>query len=152
MTTYTTISNNAVDQDSPVTQTLMTALRDNPIAITEGASGAPRIADDALGSTVTAAGVTWVLARSGGAGAGAVGSYAFLLHLSATDTSPNGTQGSNLYYSGVTMRNSEAGSASSSGYSSAVTGTWRCMGYSNYFVTGSEDDPNYGTTLWLRIA
>lgn len=42
MTAYSTIANSQIDQDSPVTQTLMTALRDNPIAITEGASGAPR--------------------------------------------------------------------------------------------------------------
>lgn len=43
MTTYTTIPNSDVDQDSPVTQPLMTALRDNPIAIVEGATGAPRM-------------------------------------------------------------------------------------------------------------
>lgn len=43
MTTYTAITNGQIDQDSPITQALMTALRDNPIALTEGASGAPRI-------------------------------------------------------------------------------------------------------------
>lgn len=36
MTTYTTIPNTDIDQDSPITQPLMTALRDNPIAIAEG--------------------------------------------------------------------------------------------------------------------
>lgn len=53
MTTYTTIANSAIDQDSPVTQTLMQALRDNPIAITEGASGAPRIVGEALNLYIT---------------------------------------------------------------------------------------------------
>lgn len=48
MTTYTTIPDADIDQDSPVTQPLMTALRDNPIAIAEGAAGAPRIATAAL--------------------------------------------------------------------------------------------------------
>ena len=48
MTTYTAIANSAIDQDSPVTQPLMTALRDNPIAITEGASGAPRVQPEAV--------------------------------------------------------------------------------------------------------
>ena len=48
MTTYTTIANSEIDQDSPVTQTLMTALRDNPIAITEGAAGAPKVSNAAL--------------------------------------------------------------------------------------------------------
>lgn len=50
MTTYTAIPNGDVDQDSPVTQTLVTLLRDNPIAITEGASGAPRVKPVALES------------------------------------------------------------------------------------------------------
>jgi hypothetical protein len=41
MTTYLTIADTAIDQDSPVTETLLTSLRDNPIAIGEGSSGAP---------------------------------------------------------------------------------------------------------------
>ena len=41
MTTYTPIANSDIDQDSPVTSGLMAALRDNPLAIGEGASGAP---------------------------------------------------------------------------------------------------------------
>ena len=44
MTTYTTIADASIDQDSPVTEALMEALGDNPIALAEGASGAPRIA------------------------------------------------------------------------------------------------------------
>lgn len=44
MTTYTVISDAQIDQDSPITQPLMTALRDNPIAIAEGADGAPTVA------------------------------------------------------------------------------------------------------------
>jgi hypothetical protein len=43
MTTYTEILNGEIDQDSPVTQPLMTALRDNPLAIAEGTSGAPKV-------------------------------------------------------------------------------------------------------------
>ena len=48
MTTYTTIPNADVDTDSPITTSLVTALRDNPTAITEGASGAPTIARGAI--------------------------------------------------------------------------------------------------------
>ncbi|MDA0780681.1 MAG: hypothetical protein PQ612_06065 [Rickettsiales bacterium] len=48
MTTYTTINNTDIDVDSPVTTSLMNKLRDNPIAITEGASGAPKIQAAAL--------------------------------------------------------------------------------------------------------
>lgn len=48
MTTYTAIPNGDVDAESPITTTLMTLLRDNPIAITEGASGAPTISAGAF--------------------------------------------------------------------------------------------------------
>ena len=48
MTTYTTITNAEIDQDSPITQPLLTALRDNPVAITEGAAGAPKVQAAAL--------------------------------------------------------------------------------------------------------
>lgn len=49
MTTYTPIVDGQLDQDSPITQPLMEALRDNPIAIAEGAAGAPRVQGIALG-------------------------------------------------------------------------------------------------------
>ena len=49
MTTYVAIPNGDIDQDSPVTQPLMTALRDNPIAIAEGDDPAPRILGEAAG-------------------------------------------------------------------------------------------------------
>jgi len=48
MTTYTAITAGEIDVDSPITTGLMTKIRDNPIAITEGASGAPRIQSGAL--------------------------------------------------------------------------------------------------------
>jgi len=48
MTTYVAIPNGDIDQDSPLTQPLITALRDNPLAVIEGASGAPRIVGMAL--------------------------------------------------------------------------------------------------------
>lgn len=57
MTTYVPIPDGDIDQDSPVTQPLMTAMRDNPIAITEGSSGAPRIQAAALGDSVSSGGV-----------------------------------------------------------------------------------------------
>lgn len=43
MTSYTDILNSEIDTDSPVTQPLWTKTRDNPIAISEGASGSPVI-------------------------------------------------------------------------------------------------------------
>jgi len=48
VTTYTTITNGEVDQDSPVTQPLMEALRDNPLAIAEGDTTAPKVQAGAI--------------------------------------------------------------------------------------------------------
>lgn len=67
MTSYISIANSEVDPDSPITADLMTKLRDNPIAISEGSSGAPKVSKLALGglllgsinsSTTTWAGIT----------------------------------------------------------------------------------------------
>lgn len=62
MTDYNAIANADIDQDSPITDTLLQSLRDNPIAMMEGASGAPRLYGDAVATndelpvlTVTAA-------------------------------------------------------------------------------------------------
>lgn len=41
MTTYQAITNGQIDQNSPLTQDLMTLIRDNPIAMLEGATDAP---------------------------------------------------------------------------------------------------------------
>lgn len=43
MTAYTAIADSEIDVDSPITESLMTRLRNNPIAITEGSAGAPLI-------------------------------------------------------------------------------------------------------------
>jgi len=54
MTAYVPIPNGDIDQDSPVTQPLMTALRDNLLATAEGSPGAPKIAKNvSLGSGAT---------------------------------------------------------------------------------------------------
>lgn len=43
MTTYNQILDSEIDPESPVTASLMTKIRNNPIALAEGAPGAPRI-------------------------------------------------------------------------------------------------------------
>lgn len=48
MTAYVSIPNSDVDPESPITTSLIIALRDNPTAITEGASGAPKIQTAAI--------------------------------------------------------------------------------------------------------
>lgn len=48
MASYNEITDGEIDPESPITTSLMTKLRDNPEAIAEGASGAPRIVYGAL--------------------------------------------------------------------------------------------------------
>lgn len=50
MTTYRAVSDTEVAVDAPLTQQLMQALKDNQLAIGEGASGAPRQSHLALGN------------------------------------------------------------------------------------------------------
>jgi hypothetical protein len=50
MTTYTDPSTLNTDPNDPVTSVLLTAVKDNPVAIAEGASGAPRVVAGALGT------------------------------------------------------------------------------------------------------
>lgn len=48
MTAYNDIADSMIDAESPITVDLMTYMRDNPIAIVEGAAGAPRISRRAI--------------------------------------------------------------------------------------------------------
>ena len=52
MATYNSITHSDIDVDSPIKTELMTWLRDNPTAITEGATGAPTFQTDAFDSSV----------------------------------------------------------------------------------------------------
>ena len=66
MTTYSPIANGSVDAGSPVDESLVTALRDNPIALSEGATNAPRIATIAADANdgTTTAGTTAAITNS----------------------------------------------------------------------------------------
>jgi hypothetical protein len=50
MATFTTIPDTDLDADSPITENLMLALRDNPLAIAQGDASAPRVQKEALGA------------------------------------------------------------------------------------------------------
>lgn len=154
MTDWTDIADETVEPGKPIRSIDGLALRDNPIAITEGAAGAPRIQNAAMGAdSVDNANVVngtlgaekfqtgtterdWVLARTSDAAVGALGTYAFCRNTSASTKVRGDTiAGSDLIY------------ADASGGSSFVpSGTWRCMGYAPD-ATNEEQ-----TTLWLRIS
>ena len=164
MADWTNLPNQAVGVGGLPSGTTVTALRDNPVAIAQGAAGAPRIEDAALDTTVTNAGREWVAARIAGAAAGAVGTYAFAWR-NSTATAPafGGTvAGSQLRPAGFTSSSgvlvsnflttfpSSTDILGSDGARSATfNGTWRCMGEA---TRSSGNLGNYPHTLWLRIS
>ena len=146
MADYTDLPDTAVGIGGIPSGTTVTALRDNPIAIAEGAVGAPRIVNEAItdatiGSEKFQSGTTevdWVAGRVAGVSFGAVGSYA-LIRWSVAGSPPatGGTSsGSNLRY---VSASGDIGGATPSG-------TWRMMGYSG------DGSAQQETTLWLRIS
>ena len=161
MTSYTTIPDTDIDADSPLTVSLLTLIRDNPIAITEGATGAPKVQTAgitdyavttvklATGEQMTTSNVNGAIA---GSSVGAIGTYAFLLETVSGGTYiPGATlSGSSLVYAGTQNTNAVTdGSVQACAYATGPSGTWRCMGYADYTSTGGN---HYGTTLWLRIS
>ena len=170
MADWTSISDSNIEPGKPIRSIDGLALRDNPIAIAEGASGAPRIdpslAVDWAGTNNTAAERAWVLGRTAGADVGAVGTYALLRR--ASNVNPGDTvAGSELVYAGALNTVSASttfdfGSSITSfsmaaGGSTAPSGTWRCMGRiaTSSSVAGGalpRSSSSTGATLWLRIS
>ena len=159
MADWTNLPNQAVGVGGLPSGTTVTALRDNPVAIAEGAAGAPRIqpssAVEWAASTNTAAERNWVLARNAGAGAGAVGTYVFAgtRNNFSQDAEFGQTQaGSRLRPAGLRSADSfeATGILSADSFTSqsstALSGTWRCMGRNN------PNASNGAATLWLRIS
>lgn len=138
MTTYTAIPNSDVDEDSPLSTALMSALRDNVLAIQEGDVSAPSI-------------LSGVIA---GAAAGAVGTYVLATSSTASNVSFGNTRaGSALYPTSVASAHARNTSEGSWDFAdgSALSGTWRCMGHYDDTVANG-DGLMSGSTLWLRIS
>jgi|SRR5690625_948845 len=163
MAQWTNIPTDRIEPGKPIRAIDGLALRDNPIAIAEGASGAPRvqtngIADSAVttdkiaNSNVTAQKLAtggnennWVRARTATSTAGAVGTYAFVTrHGSSGTTNWNGTiAGSSL------RRASVGGTGTTYNESAALSGTWRIMGDRVFATTAGQGTVS---TLALRIS
>jgi hypothetical protein len=152
MATWTTLPDAALEPGKPIRSIDGLALRDNPVAITEGAAGAPKmqtngITDGAVTTAKLAANERMttanVLNATAGASVGAVGTYAFLGDARNVVTNEGGTvAGSNLRYS------SRAGVVGAT-----PSGTWQAMGRS----TQANFDPYGGLsslnpTVFLRIS
>jgi hypothetical protein len=133
MADWTVISDSALDPDAPLTSELAYAWRDNPIAIAEGAVGAPRIQFAALDTAFSTV--------------GGLGSYAFLgRNISPGIYAAPGDviAGSQLQYASI----QSAGAAAQVQLSGTnPAGTWRCMGQMENGTGGAADV----ATMWLRI-
>jgi hypothetical protein len=138
MATWTTVPDSSLEPGKPIRSIDALALRDNPVAIAEGASGAPKIDPFA--------------AFEHNGQAGAVGTYAFAASTTTSDVAFGSTRaGSNLRTASAAYVHDNGATqllkfALSVG--DALSGTWRCMGNYDYSTTGVA----FGATLWLRIA
>jgi len=171
MASWTEIPNSSLETGVPARSVDALAFRDNPIAIAEGAVGAPRITNTAfndltLGAEKLQTGVTesnWVndrlttsqvQAKIATLPVYAVGSYIYARAETQQDYAPGATiAGAYLNPAGVSIYSSGGGS-SSWWTGSGIAGSWRCMGYSNFYIYDycGGADYFYGATLWLRYA
>lgn len=176
MATWTNIPDSVLEPGKPARSVDALALRDNPIAIAQGASGAPRIVANALASNsvttvkivnqnVTAEKLatggnenTWVRARIGaGSTAGGTGTYAFVYRVTRSNsTGPvnfNGTvAGSTLRAASITVGNGSTPGSQADPvrieYGNALSGTWRVMGHR----IGMADADPHRVSLAVRIS
>lgn len=136
MANWTDISDAVLEPGKPIRSVDGIALRDNPIAMAEGAAGAPRIEQAALASNsvstakivnsnVTAAKLAdgsaesnWVGARTAALSVGANGTYAMLKAVSGGAGGPGATR------SGGDLRYTDNNSTENGGPS----GTWMLCG------------------------
>ncbi len=160
MATHTTIADGSVDAESPITESLMTALRDNPTAIAEGASGAPRIqtaavednaitqdkiADDSVGSdelsTVLGTDSTIVLTFVEYGATTLTQVVPAGYYMAANTVTQNGMTSTVQIYSGGGWRNSDSGLIISDGTNV------------RFQATAGYNDPGYASvvaTLYLK--
>lgn len=155
MSSWTNITDNALEPGKPIRSIDAFALRNNPIAIAGGAAGAPRILDAALSTDVTTAGKDWVMARTAQATALSVGAYFF--GLSGANRQVNETiPGNQIFTAGIVFDfpNDDEPSfqtiAMPSSFSSQP-GTVRCMGELPA-RRSYQGVSSVAMTLFLRIA
>lgn len=167
MADYLPINPTEIEPEAPLTSSLAARWSNNPIAIAEGAPGAPRIQTAAIANgAVTAAKLAtgtserdWVLARVAAAPLGAVGTYASLViadaavGLTGIATSSEGATrpGSELRWSPTDLSGSSGQPPVSS---TSPSGTWRCMGRAVTAIVAGDMDVRVTRrpALWLRVA
>jgi len=149
MTDYTDIALSALLPGEPWTSGKALAVYENPIAIAEGAVGAPRIDFAAMNEWFSTA--------------GAIGTYVFARSTTASDVAFGATRaGSALVPTGaitgfLSLISGANGPLQMLASGSALSGSWQCMGVYDHILTAAADDPPqdvdvFGATLWMRIS
>jgi hypothetical protein len=169
MADWTTIPDSSIEPGKPIRSIDGLALRDNPVAITEGALGAPRVQDAALNATVTTAGKEWVSNRIAAQAHQDIGSMTIAWNTTTSDVASNGTiAGGSLRYTSSSFNgelapakifdtrisNSDTFPTSNT---TTLSGTWKNMGgfcRARFYVDFGEGSQAYYwyPSLWLRIA
>jgi hypothetical protein len=166
MATWTDVSSTVLEPGDPIRSVDIIAIKENVIALSEGASGAPKILTAAINDAAVTSGKLatgtnerdWVLGRTAGASVGAVGTYAFLATTNTSNASADAfgatRAGSTLLPAGnVSQGENFSGNSLNGSASGSVSGTWRCMGFSQ--AQQNNDSPSErrpAGTLWLRIS
>jgi hypothetical protein len=149
MTDYTDIALSALLPGEPWTAGKALAVYENPIAIAEGAVGAPRIDFAAMNEWFSTA--------------GAIGTYVFARSTTVTNVAFGATRaGSALVPTGaitgfLSLISGPNGPLRMLASGSALSGSWQCMGYYDHTLVNSSDDPAqdvdvFGATLWMRVS
>lgn len=167
MATWTTIPDSSLEPGKPIRSIDALALRDNPVAIAEGQSGAPRVVDAALGTTATNTGRDWVLARHALTQHAVVGSITVAWNATTTNVESNGTiAGGDLRYTNAAVASQSApadvfqpitneNSTFPISGTTTLPGTWRNIGPYCRGRYSFGNDPTISVwypSLWLRIA
>lgn len=141
MTAYTIIPNTSIDAGSLTDEALVTALRDNPLAIAEGDVTAPVIAKvgpNCTGGTQTVGDNSTKLATTAycenfvnnDVGFNAVGSLALATYSTVNTAITAGSTyaGSSLNYAGFRHDMTSGGGVFFNGGIGTLSGTWRALG------------------------
>jgi hypothetical protein len=156
MATWTNVSSTVLEPGDPIRSVDIIAIKENIIALSEGASGAPKIAAAALNTGTNE--MNWVLARYASASFGAIGTYIIAIHSTLNLDAAFASVGPNTTVAGSVLQRSadatntyginvmSASSQSNSSDTAAVTslglsGTWRILTH-----TRSQTAGGYGST------
>ena len=128
---FAAVANAVIAFKKGITLQMLRALRDNPLAMFEGASGAPRLQFAALDAEFSTA--------------GGVGTYAFLGGSIPPGIFANpGDVSSGLQYASIQSTTT----AAQVQLGVVAAGNWRCMGQMENSTGGAADV----ATMWMRIS